>query len=260
MNRGLAPLRILLAEDNQVNQKVALRLLERLGHSADVAANGQEVLEALERGRYDVILMDVQMPEMDGLEASRQIGARYEASERPRIIAMTANAMAGDRKRCLDAGMDDYLSKPVRLEDLDTVLRRCLPSKTADATNSVPEKELVRLQIVDGAALQVLRNGVGQDDPIHFNELFATFLENATELLAVTSRAVKAGDRAALQRAANTLKSTGEAFGAERLSQLCRELEQMGKQGNLGEAAAKTAQAKAAFSDVRREIQTHWLR
>ncbi len=152
--------------------------------------------------------------------------------------------------------MDDYLSKPVRLEDLDTVLRRCLPSKTADATNGVPENQ--RLQIIDRVALQALRDGVG--DPVSFNELFATFLENATKLLAVTSWAVKAGDRAALQLAANTLQLMGAAFGAERLSQLCRELEQMGKEGNLGEAEAKAAQAKAAFSDVRREIQTHWLR
>ena len=108
--------------------------------------------------------------------------------------------------------------------------------------------------------MQALRNGPGEDDPVYFDELFATFLKDATELLAATSRAVKAGDRAALQRAANTLQSTGEAFGAERLSQLCRELEQMGKEGNLGEAEAKAAQARAAFSDVRREIQTHWLR
>ncbi len=122
--------RILLAEDNRVNQKVALRLLERLGYRADVAANGYEVLQALERDAYDVILMDVQMPEMDGLEATRQIAARYEASERPRIIAMTADVMAGGRERCLDAGMDDYLSKPVRLEALDEALRRCRPSRT----------------------------------------------------------------------------------------------------------------------------------
>ena len=134
------PLRILLAEDNQVNQKVALRMLERLGCSADVAANGLEVLEALERVRYDVILMDVQMPEMDGLEATRQIGARYEASERPWIIAMTANAMAGDRERCLDAGMDDYLSKPVRMEELGVALQRCLPSRTIDSVSEAPDE------------------------------------------------------------------------------------------------------------------------
>lgn len=120
-------LRILMAEDNLVNQKVTLRMLERLGYTADVVVNGREVLEALERSWYDVILMDVQMPEMDGLEATRQVVARYEVLERPRIIAVTANALAGDRQRCLDAGMDDYVSKPVRLKDLDRALRLCLP-------------------------------------------------------------------------------------------------------------------------------------
>ena len=125
-----SPQRILLAEDNRVNQKVALRMLERLGYRADVAANGYEALRALERAAYDVILMDVQMPEMDGLEAARQIGARYDAGQRPHIIAMTANAMTDDREHYLAAGMDDYLSKPVRLETLDEALRRCPPSRT----------------------------------------------------------------------------------------------------------------------------------
>src|SRR5262249_31366458 len=106
---GTAPLRILLAEDNEVNQKVALRLLERLGHRADVASNGGEALVRLERARYDVVLLDVQMPEMDGLEASRAICARWPAGRRPRIVAMTAEAMQGDREKCLAAGMDDYI-------------------------------------------------------------------------------------------------------------------------------------------------------
>ena len=115
------PLRILLAEDNIVNQKVALRILDRMGYRADVANNGLEVLEALHRLSYDVILMDVQMPEMDGLEATRQICQKYADRlhlNKPRIIAMTANAMQGDREICLAAGMDDYITKPIRLEEL----------------------------------------------------------------------------------------------------------------------------------------------
>ena len=121
------PLRILLAEDNVVNQKLALRLLERMGYRADVAGNGLEVLEALYRQSYDVVLMDVQMPEMDGLEATRFIAREWPHQQRPRIIAMTANAMKEDREVCLAAGMDDYVSKPIRVETLVRALSKCQP-------------------------------------------------------------------------------------------------------------------------------------
>jgi CheY-like chemotaxis protein len=124
------PLAILLAEDNTFNQKLALHLLAQLGYRADLAANGLEAIQSVERQPYDVILMDVQMPEMDGLEASRQICARWPREkrggqrERPHIIAMTANAMQGDREMCLEAGMDDYISKPIRIADLTAALER----------------------------------------------------------------------------------------------------------------------------------------
>jgi CheY-like chemotaxis protein len=118
------PLRILLAEDNAVNQKLALKLLSQMGYRADMAGNGLEAIQAIERQKYDLVLMDVQMPEMDGLEASRQICSRWPRGERPRIVAMTANAMQGDRERCLEAGMDDYVSKPVRVEELINALDR----------------------------------------------------------------------------------------------------------------------------------------
>jgi signal transduction histidine kinase/DNA-binding response OmpR family regulator len=121
------PLRILLVEDNAVNQKLALRLLEKMGYRADVAGNGLEAIEAVERQSYDVILMDVQMPEMDGLEATRQIVARWSANERPSIIAMTANAMQGDRELTIEAGMDDYVAKPVRVDELVGALSRVTP-------------------------------------------------------------------------------------------------------------------------------------
>uniref|UniRef100_UPI0037851921 response regulator n=1 Tax=Aquabacterium sp. TaxID=1872578 RepID=UPI0037851921 len=118
------PLRILLAEDNVVNQKLALRLLQQMGYRADVASNGVEAIESLQRQRYDLVLMDVQMPEMDGLEATRRIVTRWPDGERPRIVAMTANAMQGDREECLAAGMDDYLTKPIRVEGLVQALQR----------------------------------------------------------------------------------------------------------------------------------------
>jgi CheY-like chemotaxis protein len=121
------PLRLLLAEDNAVNQKLALHLLKRMGYRADVAANGLEVLEALRRQTYDAVLMDVQMPEMDGLEATRLIRQELEKDAQPRIVAMTAGAMKEDREECLAAGMDDYISKPVQVEELIGALRKCQP-------------------------------------------------------------------------------------------------------------------------------------
>ena len=127
LDAGLAerhPLRILLAEDNVVNQKLALRLLQQMGYRADVASNGIEAIECVQRQPYDVVLMDVQMPEMDGLEASRRITAKWKAGERPHIVAMTANAMQGDREACLAAGMDDYVTKPIRVDVLVEALLR----------------------------------------------------------------------------------------------------------------------------------------
>jgi signal transduction histidine kinase/DNA-binding response OmpR family regulator len=132
------PLRILLAEDNAVNQKLALRLLQQMGYRADVAGNGIEAIEALQRQPYDVVLMDVQMPEMDGLEATRRIVAKWPAGERPRIVAMTANAMQGDREECLAAGMDDYLTKPIRVEALQQALLECRPRSTIHTRENTP--------------------------------------------------------------------------------------------------------------------------
>jgi CheY-like chemotaxis protein len=123
------PLRILVAEDNVVNQKLALRLLQQMGYRADLASNGIEAVESVGRQAYDVVLMDVQMPDMDGLEATRRIVQRFPAGQRPRIVAMTANAMQGDRDMCLEAGMDDYITKPIRVERL------------VEALNLVPARE-----------------------------------------------------------------------------------------------------------------------
>jgi signal transduction histidine kinase/CheY-like chemotaxis protein len=123
------PLRILVAEDNVVNQKLALRILQQMGYRADLASNGIEAVESVERQTYDVVLMDVQMPEMDGLEASRRITAKWPADARPRIVAMTANAMQGDREMCLAAGMDDYITKPIRVEQLVEALNHVTARK-----------------------------------------------------------------------------------------------------------------------------------
>jgi CheY-like chemotaxis protein len=118
------PLRILVVEDNVVNQKVALRILHQFGYEADLAADGKEALDILEQQKYDLVFMDMQMPVMDGLEATQRICARYQAPDRPYIVAMTANAMKEDQEKCLVAGMDDYLSKPIRTEEIKAAIER----------------------------------------------------------------------------------------------------------------------------------------
>ncbi len=135
-------LHILVAEDNAVNQKLAMRLLERLGYAADLATNGLEAIAAIEQKRYDVVFMDVQMPELDGLEATRRIVARWDRAHRPTIVAMTANAMDGDREMCLAAGMDDYLSKPIRPEELAAALDRAADERQAAAQGAGPERRV----------------------------------------------------------------------------------------------------------------------
>jgi CheY-like chemotaxis protein/HPt (histidine-containing phosphotransfer) domain-containing protein len=222
-------LQILLAEDNSMNQKVALRLLERLGYGADVVSNGLEALEAVERQPYDVVLMDVQMPELDGLDASRQICERRPPSSRPRIIAMTANAMPEDREACLAAGMDDYLAKPIRADELAEALRRVKP---------LPRDREVSFEnggvTVDAAALENLRE-LGGDD--FLDEVIDTFLADAPTLIATLGASLAAQDADELRRAAHTLKSNGATLGAAGFSELCRALEQRAKSGRLEDAS-----------------------
>jgi CheY-like chemotaxis protein len=127
------PLSVLLAEDNPVNQKVATRFLERLGYRSDCVVNGLEALEALNSRHYDLVLMDLQMPEMDGLEASRHI-RKMRLERQPKIIALTANAMQGDRDLCLSAGMDDYVTKPVKIHEIAAAIRRQFEPAAAPQT------------------------------------------------------------------------------------------------------------------------------
>jgi PAS domain S-box-containing protein len=237
------PLRILLAEDNPINQKLALRLLAQMGYQADVAANGIEVLHALERQLYDVILMDVHMPEMDGLEATRAVCARWPAAQRPRIVAMTANAIQGNREMCLEAGMDDYLAKPIRVHELVTALSQCRPRtcyQQAEATMPDPGT------INRGALDQLLESVDG--DRGFLNEMLAAYCQDAPKQIAEAKRALAAGDADTLRRAAHSLKSTSASFGALRLSAACKQLETLATAGDLDHAATCIAQIEAEYA------------
>lgn len=241
------PLKILLAEDNVVNQKVAINILKNLGYRIDVAANGLEVLTALRRQSYDVVLMDVQMPEMDGLTATRHICTEWEKEKRPRIIAMTANAMQGDRENCLAAGMDDYISKPVRLEALTTVLSKCglLETTTEKETLPVPESKTV----IDMAVLQDLKEMAGGDSEL-LVEVIDCYLKDSPKLLDEMSQAIRQQQAKLLQRAAHSMKSSSASVGAKNLSQLCQELEYIGREGTIEGADKILSQTQAEYQRV----------
>src|SRR5579884_3949724 len=227
--RARSALRILLAEDNAMNQKVALRLLEQLGYRADVATNGLEAIEALERQPYDVVLMDVQMPELDGLDATRRICERWPAETRPHIIAMTANALPEDREACFAAGMNDYVAKPIRAEELAAALRRARPLANGDG-----DAGRVDFVSLDDAALGSLRE-LGGDD--FLGEVIDAFVADAPGLIATLRSALGDGNAEELRRAAHTLKSNGATLGAAGFAELCRDLEQRARAGELDGAS-----------------------
>jgi PAS domain S-box-containing protein len=245
------PLRILLAEDNRVNQKVALLLLQQLGYSADVVDNGLEAIAALSQQTYDVILMDVQMPEMDGLSATRHICEHWEPVARPCIIAMTANAMVGDRENCLRAGMDDYISKPVRVEDLAQALSQChlrhQPSSPAPEPNCTTA--------IDPQALQTLRDALGESATEGMIELIDCYLNETPKLIQVISDAASKNDAAALNYAAHTLKSSSAYLGAIAVVDLCKQLETTSRSGSIEGSETTVKQLKIEYERVQAELQ-----
>jgi signal transduction histidine kinase/DNA-binding response OmpR family regulator len=254
------PLRILLAEDNVVNQKLALRLLERMGYRADIAANGLEAIAAIERQPYDLVFMDVQMPEMDGFEASREIVRRWPPDRRPRIVAMTANAMQGDRELCQAAGMDDYVGKPIRVDELVAALERSV-AREAEAARPGPAAGRGRREAVaverpappplDRAVLDRLRETMGAD---LFGDLVSTFIEDARDLVATMRRSLAGQEIASFRRAAHSLGSNAAGFGARTLASLARELETAAKSGSLDGAAVPLEQLAGECERVTRAL------
>ncbi|MEA3208740.1 MAG: two-component system, sensor histidine kinase and response regulator [Chthoniobacter sp.] len=236
--------RILLAEDNPVNQKVALGQLRKLGYAADAVANGFEVVQALEQIRYDIVLMDCHMPEMDGYEAATAIRQREGTGKHIWILAMTANAMNGDREQCLAAGMDDYVSKPVRTADLADALERAR-LHAAGATPSIDPKSI--------ADLRGLPEEDGED---LLQRLVAMFQEDGPRTLVELGAALERDDVRAVTRLAHTLKGNSGYFGAHRLHELCGEMEMAGRAGMLAPVAELLSAAGLELQRVFAALET----
>jgi CheY-like chemotaxis protein/HPt (histidine-containing phosphotransfer) domain-containing protein len=248
------PLRLLLADDNPINQKVGLSVLHKLGYRADVAHNGVEVLQALEQKAYDVLFLDVQMPEMDGLEAARQICEKWPVERRPKIIAMTGNALMGDREKCIQSGMDDYISKPIRISELQTALERWGPKRprkpdTAFITRvrSVPAE-----WVLDQALIAELRSMPPADGVSMLHELVDLFLENAPLRLGQISQSIN--DPVQLEFHAHALKSMSLNLGARRMVELSQKLEELGRSGNIADAPALLKDLETIFAQTKQHL------
>jgi CheY-like chemotaxis protein/HPt (histidine-containing phosphotransfer) domain-containing protein len=244
------PLRLLLADDNPINQKVGVSVLQKLGYRADLANNGLEVLKALEQKVYDVLFLDVQMPEMDGLETARQICQRWAAERRPCIIAMTGNALMGDREKCLAAGMDDYISKPVRIGELQAALERWGPlkSRKSDTTHfRKPSDELL-----DEALLAELRAMPPADGVNMLQELVDLFIESAPQRITQIGQALN--DPANLAFHAQSLKSMSLNLGAKRVTQLAQKIEDLANAGKLADAAGVLLELQSVFARTKAQL------
>ena len=258
------PLHILLADDNTINQKVALRMLERVGYRAEVAANGIEVLEALSRHSYDVVLMDIQMPEMDGIEATKRIRKEWLPEQQPRIIAVTANALKGDRERYLEAGMDDYISKPVQMKALVRALEQCEPLArrvnrpviTKD-NMALPTNGHILMHENSPISVERLKAYLGEDALEFLIELAPMFMESAPKHLASLNQAVKQGNTDMLFKAAHTLKGSSASIGAIPLSKLSKQVERVGREGTLADVIPKIKLLEAEYERVREALTAY---
>ena len=245
------PLRLLLADDNPINQKVGLSVLQKLGYRADLANNGLEVLKALEQKVYDLLFLDVQMPEMDGLETARQICRRWPPERRPCIIAMTGNALMGDREKCLAAGMDDYISKPVRIAELQSALEHWGPLKGRKSETTLIARKPTD-DLLDQGLLGELRAMPATDGVSMLKELVDLFLQGAPERLTQISQSLHDAPKLAFY--AQSLRSMSVNLGAKRVTQLAQRLEDLARSGNISEAPAVLLELQSTYTRTRSQL------
>jgi CheY-like chemotaxis protein len=244
----------LVAEDNPVNQRVAVGALERLGCRVDVVGNGRDAVEMVSRFSYDVVFMDCIMPDMDGFEATRRIRDLESGGRRLPIIALTALAMAGDCERCLEAGMDDYISKPARLRDFEKVLRRW--AQAAVIRDEAPsEPQVVLSEPLDPAVVEELRRLANHSEAF-LEGLFGSFIEQATETIELLRQAARGSDSEAFARVVRSLKESSASVGAIPLAGVCQHMETLCGTGAFAEAGTLVDQLECEFGRVKRALVT----
>jgi CheY-like chemotaxis protein/HPt (histidine-containing phosphotransfer) domain-containing protein len=248
------PIRILLCDDNAINQKVATRIVQQLGYQPGLANNGREALDSLDRQPYDLILMDVMMPEMDGLEATRLIRERQKSgapnySSRIVIVALTAHAMQGDREKCLAAGMDDYLAKPIRPADVRQVIERWNPeTRAARLAKSAPAAEAALPPPAAEPPVEMDRlNSLVDGDPGSMRELVELYLKQTTQQITQLEAAVRANNADEVRRVAHSCAGASATLGMTRLVPMLRDLEKQGASGTLTTAAQVCENATREF-------------
>ncbi|MCB1875612.1 MAG: response regulator [Chromatiales bacterium] len=250
--------RILVVEDNPVNQEVTLGMLEMLGHAAKLADNGKNALRTLQKDRYDLILMDCQMPIMDGLEATRAIRALEKPGEHIPVIALTADVQKGIRKQCQAAGLDDYLSKPFTLETLEAILGRWLPNGRIGSISPhrrpTPQPDNDQYPVLDGQALDNLRSLQRPGSPDLVQKVIHAYFDSAPTLFQAIRSAVERGDAKGLREASHALKASSSHIGARRLMQTCGTIETLGRENRQSEALALLEPLQEQYDAVEMEL------
>jgi CheY-like chemotaxis protein/HPt (histidine-containing phosphotransfer) domain-containing protein len=255
---GLRGVRVLVAEDNEANRLVASIMLEKLGCHADVAAHGGDALEALANHEYDIILMDCHMPVMDGFEATKTIRRTEGKMHHRPIIAMTANALQGEKERCLAAGMDDFLSKPVILDELAAKLSQWVGRQTDHARPPAKARHADTVRL-DHTRLEHLRDLGIRHDPGMFQRILHSFLEDTPERIITLWHALEVGEAERFFTAAHSLKGITGNLGAMRMMSLSQQLQTVGQSGMLAGSEPVIRELEEEFQKVKEMMQEIYL-
>lgn len=247
-------LSVLIVEDNVINQKVVVKMLERMKITPAMAMNGKEAVRMFLEKRYDLIFMDVQMPEMDGLEATkaiRSIESKEKTGSHSIIIALTANAMQGDRERCLQSGMDDYLAKPIKQIDLETVIEKWQPDLPIGSLESFQQNGIAPQNIIDPERIQQIQE-IGDDSLL--KELLSLYLQDLDQFASIITAAIQAENFQQIYESAHKLKGSSANLGISSIREACISMESLAQQSNGTGVAGQFTAMQESMNGVRSYI------